>query len=135
MAARKTSARKKPSRRATPTARARLTRRLAGLEAGLPPTLRDYTGQVRKRLDRLERELTRAQTDVRRRLARLLREASHQLGKLEARGEAGWRSLAGPYRRQLVDLLKRIERVLAPPSRKRSARKAVRKAASAIGAD
>jgi hypothetical protein len=105
--------------------------RFIGFDIELPPTLRAYASQVRKRLDLLERELTRAQVDVRRQAARMLREASHQLGKLEAEGEAGWRRLAAPYRSDLIALLRRLEKALAPPAaRKRSARKAgARKAA------
>ena len=84
MAARKKASRKKTSRK-------KATRRKAGLGGGLgaalerldlPPTFQDYARQVRARLDRLERELARASVDVRRRAARLLREASHQLGRL-----------------------------------------------------
>jgi len=122
MAARKTSARR---RRARAT---RITGPL-GFEFELPATLRDYVAQLRKRLDQLERELARAQADVRRGAARLLREASQQLGKLEARGEAGWRGLAAPYRRELASLLRRLEQAVAPaqaarrrPRRKPSAR-------------
>jgi DNA anti-recombination protein RmuC len=125
MAARKSTTRKKTSRRKT-------TRKGTGLPGALgrvelPPTLRDYAKQVRKRLDRLERQITQAQTDVRRRAARLLREASHQLGRLEVRGEAGWRRLAGPYRKQLLDLLRRLEKAVSPSAARRKAtRKRVR---------
>ena len=115
MAARKTS------RRGTA---AEAGGRFIGFDFELPPTLRAYASQVRKRLDVLERELARAQVGVRRQAARMLREASHQLGKLEAEGEAGWRRLAAPYRSELIALLRRLENALAPPAaRKRSARK------------
>lgn len=127
------AARKKASRkRATARPRAgggRLGAALGRLE--LPPTLREYARQVQRRLDGLERELARASTGVRRRAAGLLREASHQLGRLEARGEAGWRGLTAPYRRQLVDLLRRLEKALAPAKtrsrRTTTARKATRR--------
>lgn len=125
MAARKKAARKKAARRKTKSTGSGLSATLGRLE--LPPTLRDYASQVRGRLDRLERELTKAQVDVRRRAARLLREASHQLGRLEAEGEAGWRRLTAPYRRQLVDLLRRLEKAVAP-TRPTRATKAVRSA-------
>lgn len=122
---RKVSARKSGTRRKAGSG-GRLGAALSRLE--LPPTLRDYADQVRRRLDGLEREVTRTSTDVRRRAAKLIREASHQLGRLEARGEAGWRRLTRPYRRQLVDLLGRLEKAVAPrPARKKSSRKAVRK--------
>lgn len=123
--ARKASARKSGTRRKAGSG-GRLGAALGRLE--LPPTLRDYADQVGRRLDGLEREVTRTSADVRRRAAKLIREASHQLGRLEVRGEAGWRRLTRPVRRQLVDLLGRLEKAVAPrPARKRTSRKAVRK--------
>ena len=119
MAARK----KSPGRKAAREAPSRFTGPL-GFEFELPVTLRDYASQLRKRLDRLESELAKARAGVRRQAARLLREASQQLGELEAEGEEGWRRLALPYRRELVALLRRLERVVSPPQRKRAARKA-----------
>lgn len=135
MAARKKAARKKTTRaggRRGGGSGGRLGAALGRLERlELPPTLREYVRQVGSRLDRLERELTRASVDVRRRAARLLREASHQLGRLEAEGEAGWRRLATPYRRQLVDLLRRLEKALAPQARRTTRRKTARRPARA----
>jgi hypothetical protein len=143
--ARKASPRTASARKASPrTASARKSgsRRDAGsggrLGAALsrfelPPTLHDYAAQVTDRLDGLEREVTRTSTDVRRRAARLIREASHQLGRLEEKGEAGWRRLTRPYRRQLVDLLGRLEKAVAPrPARKKASRKAVRRVREAM---
>jgi DNA anti-recombination protein RmuC len=137
MASRKASARKRTTSR-RPTAGGPLSGALGRLERleQLPPTLRDYAKQVRQQLDRLEAEIDRAQTDVRQRAARLLREASHQLGQLEAEGEAGWRRLAEPYRRRLADLVKRLEKALAPQASRarKTARKATRKASDATRA-
>jgi hypothetical protein len=99
------------------------------LEGQLPPTLREYAGDLRKRLDRLERDLTKARLEARKRAAKLLREASHQLGRLEVGGEAAWRKLGASYQKDLVALLKRIEKALAPPAKRRPARK--KRAASA----
>ncbi len=145
MAARKTSSRKTSARKASsrkPTARKGGAHRKTGTAGrlgaalgrlDLPPTLRDYAAQVRKRLDGLERELSRASTDVRRQAAKLLREASHQLGRLEARGEVGWRRLTQPYRRQLLQLLGRLEKAVSPtPARKKTTRKAVRRTRQVI---
>jgi len=122
MAARKSSSRKRSSSRSRRRSSGRpLADALGRLE--LPATLRDYVAQVRKRLDRLERDVARARADARKQAARLLREASHQLGRLEERGEAGWRRLTRPYRRRLVDLLRRLEKALAPPARRKAPRK------------
>jgi hypothetical protein len=134
-ASRKTSSRKTGTRKSGARSKSAPGGRLgAALDRlDLPPTLRDYAAHVQKRLDRLERELSRASTDVRRQAARLLREASHQLGRLEAQGEAGWRRLTRPYRRQLLQLLGRLEKAVAPrPARKKATRKAVRRVRSVM---
>lgn len=93
----------------------------ARLEGQLPPTLREYAGDLRKRLDRLERDIARAQLAARKRAAKLLREASQQLGRLEVGGEAAWRKLGASYQKDLVALLRRIEKSLAPPAKRRPA--------------
>jgi hypothetical protein len=103
--------------------RGRRTNPLARLEGQLPPTLREYAGELRKRLDRLERDVTKAQLEARRRAAKLLREASQQLGRLEVAGEAGWRKLGASYQKELVALLKRLEKALAPPAARKRPRK------------
>jgi hypothetical protein len=46
-------------------------------------------------------------------LAKLLSEASRQLGWLEAMGERAWHRLSAPYRRELLRLLRRLERAVA----------------------
>lgn len=99
------------------------TTRLARLEGQLPPTLREFASELRKRLDNLERDVTKAQLEARRRAARLLREASHQLGRLEVAGEAGWRRLGASYQKDLVALLKRLEKALVPSAARKPARK------------
>jgi hypothetical protein len=56
---------------------------------------------------------------------RLLREASHELGRLEGRGEKAWQRLTVPYRRRAVAMLKKLEKAVAPAAkpRKKVARK------------
>jgi len=113
MATRKKAAKKRSAKRAS----------AFGIE--LPTTLREFANELRKRLDRLERDAARAQLEARRRAARLLREASQQLGRLEVGGEAAWRKLGASYQKELVALLGRLEKALAParPKRKSGARK------------
>jgi hypothetical protein len=126
MAARNTTKRKsarRSSRKASPFAR---------IESQLPKTLREFAGELRKRLDRLERDAVKAQIEARRRAARLLREASQQLGRLEVGGEAAWRKLGASYQKDLVALLGRLEKALAPPGRKK--RPAARRKKSATSA-
>jgi hypothetical protein len=129
MAARKATGRKKSTRRVS----GRRGGSLARLEHELPPTLREYSKQMRRLLNQLEKEVEKTQMQARKRVARLLREASHRLGKLEANGEAGWRKLTAPYRRELVKQLHRLEHTVAPPAGRRTARKAGARKAAARG--
>jgi hypothetical protein len=89
------------------------------LERDLPPNLRDFSRRVRAGLSELEREVGRAQASPRREAARLLREASHALGRFEAEGERRWRKLTAPARREAIRLLHRLEHALAMPRRRR----------------
>jgi hypothetical protein len=96
---------------------------LERIEAELPPTLRQYARRVRLHLTQVETDIARARAQARRRRTRLLREASHELGRLEAWGEARWRKLTAPYRKRAVDLLRRLERAIEPATRKKAVRK------------
>ena len=75
---------------------------------------------MRAGLTELEHEIGRAQANPRREATRLLREASHALGRFEAEGERRWRKLTAPTRREAIRLLHRLERALATPKRRRS---------------
>ena len=86
--------RKKTSRRKSAARKAGAA--LARIEQELPPNLREFSRQVRRGLSDLEKEVARAQANPRREATRLLREASHTLGRLEAEGERRFRKLAGP---------------------------------------
>jgi hypothetical protein len=100
--------------RARRKTRASLKRSIARIEEELPATLRS---------------------------TRLLREASHQLGRFEAEGELRWKRLTARARRDALKLLRRLEREIGPSRRKagrkvatlrrrkRTARKAVGRAA------
>jgi len=92
--------------------------RIAGLELELPDSLRDFGRQVRRRVTQLEKEAARLREDASRRATRLVREASHRLGWLEAEGEAGWRELTDRSRRDLANLLRRLERAVDPGPRR-----------------
>ena len=110
------------------TASRKPTSALARLEAELPKNLRDYGKQVRRQLNQVERQLVVAQAQTRRRWARLLRDASHQLGRLEALGERNFHKLTTPYRKEAARLLRQLERAVAPPPgpRKKAAARASR---------
>lgn len=87
----------------------------------LPADLRTYSQRVRRGLTRVEREIEKSQRDARRRWTRLLRDVSHQLGKIEAEGEKRWKKRTTQARRDAVKLLKRLERSIEPPKKKKPA--------------
>jgi hypothetical protein len=92
----------------------------ARFEQDLPPNLRDFSRRVRASLSELERNVVKAQARTRRQAARLLREASHALGRFEAEGERRWRKLATPARREAQRLLHRLDRAVRTPKRRRA---------------
>jgi hypothetical protein len=97
---------------------------LAQLEADLPPTLRDFSRRVRRALVKLEKRIEHDSRATRRQAARMMREASHRLGHLEAQGEREWRRQTLRARRATVTLLRRLERTVEPPHKKRPRKKA-----------
>lgn len=111
-----TRSRTKATRR---TKRATRAPRLTQLEADLPATLRDFSRRVRRGLVQLEKRIEHDSRDTRRQAARVMREASHRLGHLEAQGEREWRRQTLRARRATVALLRRLERVIEPPRKAR----------------
>jgi len=107
---------KAPPRRAV----AALTR----LSSELQPTLRQFTRRLRPGLVRLERQVEIAQARTRREAARLLRRASEELGRLEAKGERRWRHLTERARRDAMRWLHRVERALEKPRPRRTGTRA-----------
>ena len=117
MAARKSA--RTTAKKATRTVRSKAKSavapsRLDRLTRELPPTLQEFSKQVRRRLNQLEAEIAKAQAAYRKQAARLLRTASHRLGHLEAQGEGAWRRLAEPARKEVVRLISQLEQAIAP---------------------
>lgn len=132
MSARKKTTRRKAGRSRNAPAGTRAAAAIDRLEQELPENLRDYVRNVRSGLTALEKQIQEARRDARVRWTRLLREASHELGKLEERGERVWQQRAIQARRDAASLLRRLEKVIEPKrSRKKAAsKKAGRKKAS-----
>ena len=129
MTARKKTAGKTQKKRA---AKARKNKTaLDRIQDELPANLRDYAKQVRRQLNALERQLERAIPQARRRTARLIREASHNLGVAEARGEKEWRDRAAHMTKDAQKLLRKLGRAVAPPPAAPKKKKAARKKATA----
>jgi hypothetical protein len=117
---------------------------------GLSATLRDYEERRRKLRDHLERELEQGLPSARHHVARMLRGASDELGRLEERGARAWKASAGAAtrdtRRMLNQLGDKIESLdLArgkakagggkkPLAKKKASKKAARKKAAKASA-
>ncbi len=124
MAARKTSTTRKASAK-----RGSGATRIERLTQELPPTLVEFRKRMQKQLSALEKQIERARTDARRQAARLLRNASHQLGKLEAQGENAFTRLGESARKELIRLLRQLETAITPAGK---AKKAVRRTRTAV---
>ena len=134
---------KRAARKATARTKIKATKRparkSAAAPAELPDRLRDFSKELRAQLLRVERELVSAQAGYRRRAARLLREGSVELGRLEAKGEREWQRLGERARRDVVSILRRIEKLVGPARGQKKAagatqvaRKATRQAQRAL---
>jgi hypothetical protein len=121
MAQRKRAVKKKAARKG-----ARRGKGAAG-RPELQITLAQFAKQVRTRLSRLEREIQSAEAT--KQLTRMLRDASHQLGKWEAAGEKRWKKLTANARRDALRLVKRIEKALSPAPAKPAAKPVAKPAA------
>ena len=113
-ATKKKASKKKASKgKATRKTRKKSVRRsaidLVGAE--LPKSLKAFGRQLRRDLNAVERQIETCGKDTRRSLARIVRDASHQLGVLEARGQREWRSLSRNARRDVERIRKRVQKV------------------------
>jgi hypothetical protein len=109
---RKKAARPAAGRKAAGKKTARRAAR-GGLDLELPANLRTFRRDMTRRIRQLEASIARARKETRLHLAKLLSEASRRLGWLEAMGERAWHRLSAPYRRELLRLLRRLERAVA----------------------
>jgi len=137
-AGRKKTTRKKAGRKKASRKKASGGSALSRLEKELPKSLRQLSKDVRSRLNRLEKDVEKTQARYRRQGARLLREASEELGRLEERGEKGWKQLDTAARKRVKSILDRLEDAVSPGRGSRrmpgakTARKAVRRAQSGM---
>ena len=95
---------------------------LIGIE--LPKSLKAFGSQLRRDLTAIEKQIEIAGKDTRRSLARIVRDASHQLGALEARGEREWRSRSRAAQRDIERIVKRVRKATLAPKRRSPAARA-----------
>lgn len=81
----------------------------------LPATLDEFSKRVRAKLGKLERSVEKAEARYRREAAKVLRHASHQLGRFEAEGERRWKKLTAEARKEALQVLRRMEKALEGP--------------------
>jgi hypothetical protein len=114
----KTVSRKAPRKKAVKkkTGGGRSGSELVGIE--LPKSLKAFGGQLRRDLTAIEKQIEIAGKDTRRSLARIVRDASHQLGALEARGEREWRSRSSAAQRDIERIVKRVRKATLGPKRR-----------------
>ncbi len=65
---------------------------------------------------------------------RLLREGSHRLGSLEALGERGWRELSERTRKEILNILRRLEHAVETAGTQKPTKKTAGKAKRKTGA-
>ena len=134
-AAPKKTAREKAARRKTAkTAAAKRSAAASRIKQEFPATLGDFSRRVRRQLNALERNIEKTEWRYRRQATRALRDASHQLGKFEARGERAWKKLTAQARREVLNVLRRVERAVEgpkpTPKKKAAAKRSSRKTAT-----
>ena len=134
MAARQTTTRKKTTRKKTTakkttrkkTTTKKTTRKKAAKKTGqkkigriaasdllgaeLPKSLTALSRQLRRDLNAIEKQIETAGKETRRSLTRVVRDASHHLGTLEARGQKEWRKMSTRARNEVERTLKRVKR-------------------------
>ena len=80
------------------------------LGAELPKSLKALSRQLRRDLNAVEKQIETAGKETRRSLTRVVRDASHHLGTLEARGQKEWRKMSSRARSEVERTLKRVKR-------------------------
>jgi hypothetical protein len=128
-AARKKTVAKKAGRKKTAKTAARKRSGAASrLEQEFPPTLGDFSRRLRRQLNALERNIEKTEWRYRRQATRALRDASHRLGKFEAMGDRAWKRLTGQARREVLGVLRRVEKALEDPQPRPRPKKAAKRA-------
>jgi hypothetical protein len=106
---------KAAKKRAAPkkTARKKKAKKSVGasfLGTDLPKSLSAFGRLLRRDLNAIEKQIEIAGKDARRGLTRIMRDASHRLGALEARGEREWRNRSKAVEKDVAKLIKRVRK-------------------------
>lgn len=82
------------------------------LGTALPKSLKAFSAQMRRDLNALEKLLVGSRKETRRSLGRIIRDASHQLGKFEGQGEREWKKLNTRAKKETEALIKKVKKTL-----------------------
>jgi len=107
--ARKKTTKKKVVRKKAPRKKA-ARKKTAGIGSELPASLKALGRQIRRDLNAIEKQIETAGKDTRRSLTRVVRDASHTLGALEARGQKEWRVVSKRARSEVEKTVKRVQK-------------------------
>ncbi len=103
----KKTTRKKTAKKTTAKKKRRISAAsLLGEE--LPKSLKALSTQLRRDLNAIEKQIESAGKDTRRSLTRVVRDASHHLGVLEARGQQEWRKMSTRARNEVERTIQRV---------------------------
>jgi len=80
------------------------------LGSELPKSLKALSLQLRRDLNAIEKQIETAGKETRRSLTRVVRDASHHLGALEARGQKEWREMSTRARSEVERTLEKVKR-------------------------
>jgi hypothetical protein len=69
-----------------------------------------FSREFKRDLSAIEKEIESAGRDARRGLTRVIRDASHQLGVLETRGQKEWRAISKKARAELERTVAKVKR-------------------------
>ena len=111
--AKKTTRKKAPRKQAPRKTARKKARRITAsklLGTELPKSLKALSQQLRRDLNAIEKQIESAGKDTRRNLIRVMRDASHHLGTLEARGQQEWRKMSSRARNEVARTLERVKR-------------------------
>lgn len=111
--AKKATAKKAPRKKAAKKATRKKIGRITAsdlLGEELPKSLKALSRQLRRDLNAIEKQIETAGKETRRSLTRVVRDASHLLGRLEARGQREWREMSTRARSEVERTLERVKR-------------------------
>ena len=88
-------------------------KKASALGSELPKSLSHFGDQLRRDLNKVEKQVETAGRNARRSLTRLVRDASHQLGSLEARGQREWKKRSKQAEKDVQRIVNRVKKAIS----------------------